>query len=192
MTVNGGDGEQPPEPGGAQPEPPQGPQEHPVTANGAVPAEQSAQEDGKRKVSPLRIAGYALLVVAVLAALVPILGLAAETPNAPERTTSADASRVAAEQTTTRKTTKKPPASKAKEKKKPSSNKSRKPKRSSPADAEVGPVIDSETNEQADATQTKRKLIVGGVALGLLVLVFWGRRARSVRRRKADKQSKGG
>lgn len=181
MTVNGGDGEQSPTAGGARPEPPQGPQEQPV-----------AQEQDKREVRPLRIAGYALLVVAVLAALVPILGLAAETPGTDRTTTAAESRRVSEEQTTIRKTPAKPKASKAKEKKKPSSSTKRKPKRSRSAEPEQGPVIDSDSTEQADATQTKQKLIYGGVALGLLLIVLWGRRVRSAGKRKADKQSKGG
>lgn len=172
MTVSGGDAEQPPKPAA---EPPQGPDEQLASTKNT--------DGDDRKVSKLRIAGYALLVVAVLAALVPILGLAADAPSSPQRA-SAESSKAASAQTTTKKTPKK---TKAEAKKKPSS-KSR--KTSQPA--EVGPVIDAESNERADAAQTRRKLVVGGIAVGLLVIVFWGRRTRSLRRRKMDKQSKGG
>lgn len=175
MTVSGGDAEQPPK---SAAEPPQGPDEQVASAKNAD------GDDGK--VSKLRIAGYALLVVAVLAALVPILGLAADAPSSSQRA-SVESSRAASAQTTTEKTPKKTKASKAKAKKKPSS-KSR--KTSEPA--ESGPVIDAESNERADAALTRRKLVVGGIAVGLLVIVFWGRRTRSLRRKKIDKQSKGG
>lgn len=175
MTVSGGDAEQPPKPAA---EPPQGPDEQLASTK---------DTDGDdRKVSKLRIAGYALLVVAVLAALVPILGLAADAPSSPQRA-SAESSKAASAQTTTKKTPKKTKASKAEAQKKPSSK-----SRTTSEPAEVGPVIDAESNERADAAQTRRKLVVGGIAVGLLVIVFWGRRARSQRRRKMDKQSKGG
>ncbi|MGH3433798.1 MAG: hypothetical protein ACRDQB_13275 [Thermocrispum sp.] len=151
--------------------------ERPAAANGSDPGGQSGDE--QRKVRKLRVAGYALLVVAVLAALVPVLGLAAEAPSTPER--AAAESSNAAEQTTTKKT-RQPRASKAEKKQ---------PKRTSAEPEQVGPVIDTDSNERADAAQTRRKLIVGGVALGLLVIVLWGRRARSLRRKSKDTQSTG-
>lgn len=165
-----GDGAQPP---AGEGEPLQGPE----------PAGDGKARDG---VSRLRIAGYALLVVAVLAALVPILGLAADAPTSPQRS-SAESSQVAQE-TTTRKTTTKPKP--AKTTKKRQQTEPRKP-RSSEA-AEQGPVIDSESRRQAENEQTRRKLVVGGIAAGLLVIVIWGRRVRSVKRKKMDAQSKGG
>jgi cytoskeletal protein RodZ len=166
MSANG-DGAQPPA-GGSEP------------LQGPEPKGDDKPRDG---VSRLRIAGYALLVVAVLAALVPILGLAADAPTSPQRS-SAESSQVARE-TTTRKTTTKPKPAKTTKKK------SRKPRSSAPA-ADAGPVIDSESKRQADNEQTRRKLVVGGIALGLLLIVIWGRRVRSVKRKKMDAQSKGG
>lgn len=181
MSVSGGDGAQPPEGNGARPaEPGQGPEER--------PEKPAAKPDGG--VRRLRVAGYALLVVAVLAALVPILGLAAQAPSSPQRQ-AAESSRVA-EQTTTRKTTTKPTTSKTTKKKKPSSTKPKSSRKRTSEPAVVGPKINSDSNEQADTMLTRRKLVVGGIALGLLVIVIWGRRARNVRRKKMDSQSKGG
>lgn len=180
MSVTGGDGAQPPEGNGRPPaEPGQGPEER--------PEKPAAKPDGG--VSRMRVVGYALLVVAVLAALVPILGLAAEAPSSPQRQ-AAESSRVA-EQTTTRKTTTtKKPSQTTKKKKTSTKPKSSRKKTSEPA--VVGPKINSDSNEQADTMLTRRKLVVGGIALGLLVIVIWGRRARNVRRKKMDTQSKGG
>jgi hypothetical protein len=161
-----GDGAQPP---AGDSEPLQGPE----------PKGDGKPRDG---VSRLRIAGYALLVVAVLAALVPILGLAADAPTSPQRS-SAESSQVAQE-TTTRKTTTKPKPAKTTKKKQ--QTKPRKPA------ADQGPVIDSDSRERAENEQTRRKLVVGGIAAGLLVIVIWGRRVRSVKRKKMDAQAKGG
>ncbi|WP_307849796.1 hypothetical protein [Qaidamihabitans albus] len=45
---------------------------------------------------------------------------------------------------------------------------------------EPGPELDPQT--EADARKTKNKLIVGGVALVLLIIVIWGRRTRNKRK----------
>ncbi|MFO7193547.1 MAG: hypothetical protein DIU77_015000, partial [Thermocrispum agreste] len=135
-----------------------------------------------------RIAGYALLVVAVLAALVPILGLASDQR---EGDTSAQP-KPAAEQTTTssakksaeksaEKPAKKPRTSSSAERTKSKSSASRTPSRSGAESAGIGPVIDPETTERAESEEARRKLVVGGVAVGLLLIVLWGRRVRSAK-----------
>lgn len=172
MTV-GSNGEQPP--GGEQP---------PVVP--PVPDKPKRVEDEERKTSLTRKIGYGLLVVAVLAALVPIVGLATDDPGAPARTAASGQTTTtkAAPTTTTKKpkATKKPTASK-----KAKASKSRKP----PATAGEGPVINPNTNDRADSEKTRSKLVVGGIAFGLLVIVIWGRRVRTVRHKKMASQAKG-
>lgn len=139
------------------------------------------------KMSILRKVGYGLLVVAVLAALVPIIGLASDDSGPPARTAAGPSAQKTTEKpTTTTKSSKKP--AKALPSRKPKSSKARK---STPA-AEEGPEINSENNERADTEITRSKVVVGGIAAGLLVIVIWGRRVRSVRRKKLAKQAKGG
>jgi len=191
MTVSGGDAEQPPRPeegvadetAGEQPA--QGGKE--LVPVGQAQGEPPKQED-KRGLNKLRIAGYALLVVAVLAALVPILGLASDQR---EGDTSAQP-KPAAEQTTTssakksaeksaEKPAKKPRTSSSAERTKSKSSASRTPSRSGAESAGIGPVIDPETTERAESEEARRKLVVGGVAVGLLLIVLWGRRVRSAK-----------
>lgn len=49
---------------------------------------------------------------------------------------------------------------------------------------EPGPTLDPSESEQANAEKTKNKLIVGGIAAVLLVIVIWG---RSVRKKSSKK-----
>lgn len=166
---------------------PEGRDDGPPTAPQPVvpplPTEPMRHDDDK--MSGLRKAGYALLVVAVLAALVPIIGLAASSGDDPQRAsnTAASASSAAKTTTTTKKTTEKKPD------KKPEKSKPRKPKSS---EAAQGPVIDPESNERANSEKTRSKLVVGAIAAGLAVFVFWGRRVRGQRRRKIEARAKGG
>ena len=46
---------------------------------------------------------------------------------------------------------------------------------------EPGPTLDPAESEQANAEKTKNKLIVGGIAAVLLVIVLWGRSVRKKR-----------
>ncbi|MDT7725274.1 MAG: hypothetical protein QOI21_1850 [Actinomycetota bacterium] len=50
--------------------------------------------------------------------------------------------------------------------------------------APPGPVLDPAQTAEADAATTKNKLIAGGVAVVLLLLVLWGRK---VRKKKPEK-----
>jgi len=45
--------------------------------------------------------------------------------------------------------------------------------------APPGPVLDPAGTTEADAKQTKNKIVAGGIALVLGFLVWWGRRVRS-------------
>lgn len=153
-------------------------------------APQPAQAPGggkeRRSINKLRVAGYALLVVAVLAALVPILGLASD-----QQSSSSQAARQAAEQTTTTTTrskenteksaTRKPRASTSATRSKPASSTTRKSREPAADTAGLGPIITDEATERAEAEQARRKLIVGGVAVGLLLIVLWGRRVRAAK-----------
>ncbi|WP_326568308.1 hypothetical protein VSH64_42170 [Amycolatopsis rhabdoformis] len=48
-----------------------------------------------------------------------------------------------------------------------------------PQQAAPGPVLDPTQTDKANAQKTRSKLIAGGVAVVLLAIVFFGRRARS-------------
>jgi hypothetical protein len=50
--------------------------------------------------------------------------------------------------------------------------------------APPGPVLDPAQTTQADAATTKNKLVAGGIAVVLLLLVLWGRK---VRKKKPEK-----
>jgi hypothetical protein len=50
--------------------------------------------------------------------------------------------------------------------------------------APPGPVLDPAQTSEADAATTKNKLVAGGIALVLLLLVLWGRK---VRKKKPEK-----
>ncbi|MDT8909533.1 hypothetical protein [Amycolatopsis sp. PS_44_ISF1] len=53
-----------------------------------------------------------------------------------------------------------------------------------PRQVQPGPVIDPAQTDAANSAKTKNKLIAGGVAVVLLAIVFFGRRARSKKQRK--------
>jgi hypothetical protein len=55
--------------------------------------------------------------------------------------------------------------------------------------APPGPVLPE--TARVDSQQWKNKLIAGGVAVVLLLLVLWGRRVRSHKRKKTSDQAKG-
>jgi hypothetical protein len=55
-------------------------------------------------------------------------------------------------------------------------------------DAPSGPNLDQDQAD-ADAKLAKRKLVIGVVAAVLLVIVVWGHRVRSKRRKKADENT---
>ena len=55
-------------------------------------------------------------------------------------------------------------------------------------DAPNGPDLDQDQAD-ADAQLAKRKLVIGVVALVLLVIVVWGHRVRSKRRKKAGENT---
>lgn len=135
----------------------------------------------------LRGVGLSLLLVAVLAALVPVLGLAGPSEVAVRgKPVAATATSVAVKKT---EDMAQPTKTKA-PKKTTAPKKTPQPKTSEPKAAD-GPVIDPETNERANSDKQRRKLIVGGVALGLGIVVVFGRRARSKRRAKVNAQTKG-
>lgn len=60
-----------------------------------------------------------------------------------------------------------------------------------PRQAPPGPVLDPAQTDKANAEKTKNKLIAGGVAIVLLLLVIWGRKTRSSKRKKDGDQAKG-
>ncbi|MEC3981585.1 hypothetical protein [Amycolatopsis sp. H20-H5] len=60
-----------------------------------------------------------------------------------------------------------------------------------PMQAPPGPVLSPSETDKADTEKTKNKLIAGGVAIVLLLLVIWGRRMRSSKRKKDGDQAKG-
>jgi hypothetical protein len=109
----------------------------------------------------LRGLALTLLLVGVLCALVPLLGLAGPTEVAiPGRpTTAAQPSPV-------------------------SMHKPQEQAEPKPSQVEPGPLIDPENNERANSERTKNKLIVGAVTVVLLGIVVWGRRIRSLHRNK--------
>jgi hypothetical protein len=57
--------------------------------------------------------------------------------------------------------------------------------------APPGPVLDPAGTAQANSQRTKNKLIAGGVAVVLLLLVIWGRKVRSKKATKISDQAKG-
>jgi hypothetical protein len=57
--------------------------------------------------------------------------------------------------------------------------------------APPGPALDPARTAQADSQKTKNKLIAGGVAVVLLLIVIWGRRVRSHKRQDSSDQAKG-
>jgi len=57
--------------------------------------------------------------------------------------------------------------------------------------APPGPVLDPAGTAQANSQRTKNKLIAGGVAVVLLLLVIWGRKVRSKKAKKISDQAKG-
>ncbi|MGH3450869.1 MAG: hypothetical protein ACRDQW_09080 [Haloechinothrix sp.] len=118
----------------------------------------------------LRGLALTLLLVGVLCALVPVLGLSgpAEIAVPGRPATAAKPSPVSLHKP------QEPERRKAPERADPQ-----------PSQPEPGPRIDPEDNERANSERTKNKLIVGGVSVVLLGVVVWGRRVRSHRRQKA-------
>ena len=57
--------------------------------------------------------------------------------------------------------------------------------------APPGPLLDPAETARVNSQQTKNKLIAGGVAVVLLLLVLWGRRVRSHKQKKTKDQAKG-
>lgn len=163
-------------------EPPEPDQEQ--TAAPVVP-------EGERRMSPLRWAAVACFVVAVLAALVPVLGLAGSSGDssaAPQRSTQA------ADQTTTstsaKTTTKKTTTTKKKSATKKKSTAKRKASKTKDPAGEVD-AIDPDSTTRADSEKLRTKLMVGGAAVVLAGLVFFGRRARWASAKRARDQAKG-
>ncbi|QRP45189.1 hypothetical protein [Amycolatopsis sp. FDAARGOS 1241] len=54
-----------------------------------------------------------------------------------------------------------------------------------PRQTQPGPVLDPTQTDKANAEKSRNKLIAGGIAVVLLAIVFFGRRARS-KRNKGD------
>lgn len=149
----------------------------------------------------LRGVAYALLLVSVLAALVPVLGLAgpsqvtvsgnpvaaASSPVAVRREQSAD-QRAKASEAREQKQQAQEKARKAREE--AEKRVAQKTKTPEPSQAPSGPDLNREV-EEADAATAKSKLIVGGIAVVLGAIVFFGHRARSASRRKAKAQAAG-
>jgi hypothetical protein len=52
--------------------------------------------------------------------------------------------------------------------------------------APPGPVLDPAGTTEADAQKSKNKLIAGGVAIVLLLLVLWGRKVRNPKAKKKE------
>lgn len=123
----------------------------------------------------LRGLAVTLLLVGVVCALVPILGLAgpAEVAVPGSPMTEARPSPVSMHKP------QEPQARPVPEKKAPAQS------TPTPTQGQPGPLIDPENNERADSERTKNKLIVGAVTVALLGIVVWGRRIRSHRRKKA-------
>ncbi|MGH3520667.1 MAG: hypothetical protein ACRDQ7_25500 [Haloechinothrix sp.] len=113
----------------------------------------------------LRGLALTLLLLGVLCALVPILGLAgpAEVAVSGSPATATPPSPVSMHQP------QEPPARSDRE----------------PAQVEPGPVIDPENSERANNERVKNKFIVGAATVLLLGIVIWGRRVRKHRRHKA-------
>jgi hypothetical protein len=57
--------------------------------------------------------------------------------------------------------------------------------------APPGPALDPAGTAQVDSQKTKNKLIAGGVAVVLLLIVVWGRRVRSQKRQASSDKAKG-
>lgn len=148
-------------------------------------------QDGERRRSPLRWAAVACFVVAVLAALVPILGLAGSSGDSsadPQRSTPVAEQTTTSSPSKTATTTKKKKADADKKKtttkRKPSATKSR-------DNAGEIDAIDPDITARADSEKLKSKLIVGGAAVALVGLVIFGRRARSASAKRTADQAKG-
>jgi hypothetical protein len=54
-----------------------------------------------------------------------------------------------------------------------------------------GPVLDPAQTSKADQEKSRNKLIAGGVAIVLLLIVLYGRRVRAKKRKKSSDQAKG-
>lgn len=138
----------------------------------------------------LRWVGLSLLLVAVLAALVPVLGFAGPNEVAVQgKPVAAAATSVAMKKAEDQAAQARPTKAKAPAKK--AQPKKTQPEKTSEPKAEDGPVIDPETSERANSDKQRRKLVVGGIALGLGIVVVFGRRARSKRRAKVNAHTKG-
>lgn len=129
-------------------------------------------QDGEGSITKLRAVAYALLAIAVIAAAVPLLGLAADEEPVASKPVTTTATSVAATQpaTTSKKTTEKTRETTA---------------QAAEQTAQPGPDLD-ERRDQANSELRRNKLIVGGAAAALFGLVLWGRRIRSKRRKDND------
>jgi hypothetical protein len=52
-----------------------------------------------------------------------------------------------------------------------------------PSQAPPGPVLDPAETDKANGEATRNKIIAGGVAVVLALLVFWGRKTRSKKKK---------
>lgn len=118
----------------------------------------------------LRGVGLTLLLVGVICALVPILGLAG-----PDQVTVSGSPNTAAQPSPV--SMHRPQA--------PAPQTAKTPAQPKPDQVDPGPLIDPGDSERANAEKTQNKLIVAGITVFLLAVVVWGRRIRSQRRKKA-------
>lgn len=145
----------------------------------------------------LRGVACALFLVSVLAALVPILGLAGPTeiavsgePIAAESSPVAVEEEAAKQERAAQLREKREAAKKAAERQ-AKKRAAEQRETTTPPEAPQGPKINPEDNERANSERAKNKLVVGGIAVGLLAFVVWGHRLRSKRHRKLKDRAKG-